>query len=166
MANSFYVYGPFPIGIKKEAMGRVIEKEHKALFWDENPDYASWRGCYVFGVRAGKGITPWYVGKATKRFDRECFHSDKLYRYMAALARYRAGTPIMYFIVADRFHEKHVHEVETFLIRLCHKKNPDLMQTQKIKYDPPWEIHNVTNTVQGAKTAGTHEFRGMIGIDS
>ena len=66
MATTFSVDGPREVPVYQGKAGPTITDENIQRFWNENKDVAAHRGCYVFGVRAGKGWTPAYVGKATK----------------------------------------------------------------------------------------------------
>src|ERR1700674_4784540 len=44
-------------------------------------------------AKPGKGLTPGYVGKATKSFRQEAFAHHKLTRYHQFLVEYKRGTP-------------------------------------------------------------------------
>lgn len=73
----FSVHGPFDIPTYRGRIGRIVRAEEGRSF-DEHSARAWRRGCYVFAMRSGRGITPTYVGKATKSFSQECFTADKL----------------------------------------------------------------------------------------
>jgi len=50
-------------------------------------------GCYIFSIRAGRGVKPWYVGLAEKQsFRKECFTSHKLNHYNNAIAARKGHT--------------------------------------------------------------------------
>lgn len=68
MATVFQVYGPLKVPCYQGAGGCTITPENIVAFWEENDDFAKDRGCYVFGMKAGKGYTPAYIGKATRNF--------------------------------------------------------------------------------------------------
>ena len=55
------------------------------------------RGCYVFTIRAGRGATPIYVGKATKSFKQECLNPSNRHKFSNGMADYKRGTPVLYF---------------------------------------------------------------------
>jgi hypothetical protein len=70
-------------------------------FWtqsDELRELGTERGCYVFAIRAGKGVTPIYVGKATKSFKQECFNPSNRHKFSNGMADYVKGTPVLYFV--------------------------------------------------------------------
>jgi hypothetical protein len=77
-------------------VGRTISKTDIGTFWSVAALIANGVGCNVFGIRAGKGMTPLYVGKATKSFAEETFAADKLNKYYYGLTQYRKGTPIFF----------------------------------------------------------------------
>jgi len=118
MAN-FYIEGPFDIPCEHKAAARVIQ--HKD-FWkqaDVQP-FADEKGCYVFAVRAGKGYTPIYVGKATKTFKQECFNASNRHKYASGLADYKRGSPLMFLVLhpkkKGKTNAKQIGEIEDFLI--------------------------------------------------
>jgi hypothetical protein len=102
MTTIFAVDGPYDVPCYQGSGGRTITDENTQEFWKNNPHIAMERGCYVFGIRAGRGFTPAYVGKASKSFKQEVFSPHKLSRYQQFLADYRRGTPIMFFVVAPK----------------------------------------------------------------
>ncbi len=94
MPARFDVFGPFEIPTSKQPGGKRVDKKQLGEFWkaaeDSLPDA---KGCYVFAMRAGKGMRPVYVGRASRRsFRQECFTTDKLYKLTNAMAAYERGT--------------------------------------------------------------------------
>lgn len=63
---AFEVHGPFKVPTERWKSGRIIPKD-LTDFWD-GTGLGERCGVYIFGIRAGRGITPIYVGKATRRF--------------------------------------------------------------------------------------------------
>jgi hypothetical protein len=114
MTTMFVVDGPRTVPFYEGRAGRTI------TFWEKNSDLANLRGCYVFGIR-NRGLTPGYVGKATKAFKSEVFAPHKLTRYQQFLADYQKGTPILHFLVSPRRrgapNASHIKQLEDFLIR-------------------------------------------------
>lgn len=119
MATVFSIDGPREVPYFQGKGGRTILDENVRQFWEKNAEIAESRGCYVFGIRAGKGLTPAYVGKATKTFKQEVFSHHKLTRYQQFLANYQKGTPILFFVVAPTKRGvpniSHIEELEDFL---------------------------------------------------
>jgi len=97
VGNFFDVYGPFDI--EREA-GIVLRSQ--PTFWenvreaDDGLDKAI--GCYMFCLRHGESITPWYVGMtiAVGGFFVETFTQHKLKVYNDCLD-YKRGRPQMFF---------------------------------------------------------------------
>src|SRR5688572_27709536 len=98
MSTTFHVHGPLDVPTYRGKAARLITEENGRAFWRGNPAFARGRGCYVFGVRAGRGTTPLYVGMARHNFAREVFSHHKLTRYQQGLADYSRGTPILFFM--------------------------------------------------------------------
>jgi hypothetical protein len=67
--TTFVIHGPREIKYEKRKGGRTLLFDD---FWEENNDLAEQQGCYVFAIR-NRGLTPIYVGKATKSFKQETF---------------------------------------------------------------------------------------------
>ncbi len=131
MATIFDVYGPFEIPCYQGAAGRTITDDNVREFWELNHNFAENKGCYVFGIKAGQGYTPAYVGKATRTFKQETFAPHKLAKYQQFLADYRKGTPLLFFVVAPTKrgapNKIHITELEDFLIQVALTANPDLL---------------------------------------
>jgi hypothetical protein len=97
----YEVFGPFPM-VRRNGLIDSDKKKHRA-FWEsidnERPGLKGACGCYVFAIRAGKGIRPWYVGKTEAQgFLKECLGHHKLTYYNEALAETGRGTPILFLI--------------------------------------------------------------------
>src|SRR6266568_4281043 len=96
---SFTVEGPFDVPFYQGKAAKTISSEEAREFWETYPKYASRRGCYIFAIRAGGGITPIYVGKATGTFKSETFTADKLAKYQRGLADYLKGSPVLFLVL-------------------------------------------------------------------
>lgn len=127
------VDGPYKVPRTSLPGGWVIEREDIATFWHQCPHLAQERGCYVFAIRAGRAALPAYVGKATKSFSQEIFHTHKLNKYQHCMARTLRGTPLLYFVVAQRsrgqVNQRAIADCEFELINLAWRTNPDLKST-------------------------------------
>jgi hypothetical protein len=81
-----------PIELPRDDGGLIfIDPDIARSIWKEadesEPGLSKACGCYVYAIRAGRGIMPWYVGKAVKQtFDRECLTDHKLVRYNSVLS--------------------------------------------------------------------------------
>ena len=80
----------FSLNARKQFWARVEKRsEH---------DLQIGRGCYVFAMRAGKGMTPWYVGQSKSGFKGEVFQRTKQDHYVAVKSSYKKGTAILFLI--------------------------------------------------------------------
>lgn len=167
MTTIFSVIGPLKIPTYEGKAARSITDANVREFWDTHAGVAKHRGCYVFGIRAGKGFTPSYVGKATKTFKQEAFAPHKLTRYQQALADYRKGTPIMFFVIAPKKkgapNNKHIGQLEVFLIQAGLAANPDLLNIKGTKQES-WGISGVLRGGKGKRSAAAHSFRALMKI--
>ena len=131
---SFVVHGPFAISFENRKGGRTLIYDD---FWQEESDafdLANRKGCYVFAIR-NRGITPIYVGKATKTFKQETFNPTNRNKYQTGFSDFGQGTPIMYFVVhpykTGSANGKNIAEIEDFLIQAGIAKNPNLRNSQR-----------------------------------
>ena len=95
---TFEVLGPYEIPMPDDS--RVITRDEGQAFFRAHPHIRNRRGAYVFGLRSGGGMTPVYVGEATRTYDQECFTNDKLLKYAIGMARYEKGTPILFLVAS------------------------------------------------------------------
>jgi hypothetical protein len=142
--KQFEILGPVKVECYKGAAGRVVVDESLEHFCTHHPSIAARRGCYVFGIRASRGYTPIYVGKATKSFEQECFTGHKLKHYNRALADYARGTPVLFFVAEPetrgRANAKAIGEIERYLIALGEAANPWLSNIQIVRKQREAEI--------------------------
>ena len=165
MATIFSIEGPFEVPFYQGKAGRTITDENVKQFWEDKPALAEERGCYVFGVRAGKELTPAYVGKATRAFRGEAFSHHKLTRYQQFLADYQRGTPIIFFIVAPRKrgapNSVHIHGLEEFLIQTALAANADLLNIKGTRAEE-WGIAGLLRGGKGKPSDGARQFRRLM----
>lgn len=101
----YEVFDAFKVPRRTTGAGnRVLKLDTNTLneFWaeiDEDEPYLSQaQGCYLFGIRAAKGIRPWYVGQTTNSFQGECFQPHKCMIYQQVYGEFARGTPILLLI--------------------------------------------------------------------
>jgi hypothetical protein len=144
--TDFTISGPHEITTYKGKQGKDIGQEEGREFFRQHTELALARGCYVFATRAGRGFTPWYVGKATKNFKQECFAHDKLTKYRACLVDLAKCTPVFFFATTRNARGatgiKHIEEVEKFLIEAALMANPAIANIKGTK-KPNWTIAGV-----------------------
>ena len=172
MATDLIIVGPIEIPFQNAEVGssKHIGKAHARDFW-ENHDaqlVAKKQGCYVFAMCASRGFKPWYVGKATRSMEQECFADHKLSHYNEILFGGPKGTPVMFFAVPrgakNKIAASVIDDMETFLIQTAVYKNSDLRNVQKTRV-PEWTIQGVIRSPQGQPPRRAVRFRTMMGLD-
>jgi len=165
MKTVFTVEGPFKVPVYVGKGSRTIDEENLWQFWEKIPSLAEKRGCYAFGIRAAKGSTPGWVGKATKNFRQEVFSPHKLAKYQRFLADYRKGTPILFFLVAPLKkgapNVSHINDLESFLIQVGMSANPDLLNVKGTKFEK-WGIAGVLRGGKGKPNNAAKQFRQLM----
>ena len=168
-----------PIEVPRSQNGLIAaDKKSQAAFWEyvdnEIEDGLSGAiGCYIFSVRAGKGILPWYVGLAIKQsFRKECFTNHKLVHYNNIVAG-RKGTPLLTFIPKYTPSSKlvgptgsshrDIEFLEAMLISNCLRRNRDLCNKKDTKLLREMVVPGLLNTPQGKESSSIAVFRGLIG---
>jgi hypothetical protein len=166
--TTFVVHGPFEVDYEKRKGGRTLLFEG---FWaKENgvSDLAQKRGCYVFAIR-NRGLTPVYVGKATRSFKQETFNQTNRHKYSNGFSVYAKGTPVLYFVVhpeqRGRVNATQIGQIEDFLIQAGITRNPDL-QNVKGTQTPDWSIRGVIRQGGRRRTATEADFVKLFGINA
>lgn len=165
--KTFKVRGPFAVPVEALGAGRVIADD-LGPFWDEAAEIADARGCYVFAMRAGQGIVPWYVGKATKSFRQEVFADHKVAKkYTRVLAQYLKGTPVVFFVVhpagKGAVNRSMIGAIESYLISVAWNKNEELLNIQLLpEYD--WSIHGVIRSGKGHPSSDAKQLSACLGL--
>lgn len=155
-------------------------KYARKIFWEkvqETTDrLSSACGCYLFAIRAAKGIKPWYIGLAAKQsFERECFAPTKINIYNDSLAS-KKGTPILFLIARrtskDKFAKpgknghKDIEYLESIMIGMALDKNPELLNIKKTGFLRRMCVPCIVNTPKGPPSKPEGEFKKAMGIVS
>jgi len=161
--NEFFVECSQSIPYETGSKGQKHIKSPDKEFWGNCPDLAKQQGCYVFGIKVSKGITPYYIGKATKSFGQEIFTDHKINRYNNVLANTIKGTPTMFLISYPRKGAKrYIKELEDFLIQIAVVKNSKI-ENSKGTIQPKWGIKNILRS-NGKPNNHATAFKKMMGI--
>jgi hypothetical protein len=167
------------IEIPRKKNGHVAaDKDSLAYFWASvesqlEEGLSGAIGCYIFSVRAGRGVLPWYVGLAEKQsFKKECFTSHKLVHYNDILAT-RTGTPMMTFVskytpggkLLNPTGNSHrdIKFLERLLISNCLKRNVDVSNARDTKLLREMVVPGLINSPQGKAYSSVLKFRDLIG---
>lgn len=162
----YKVEGPFEVPFEVGAKGTKFISKPDDDFWEIAVGLNKQKGCYLFGIRAGRGIVPYYIGKATKSFRQEIFTAHKLQKYNHAMSDYSKGTPVMFFVVQQKgnWSAAEIGEIEKFLIPLAYLKNESLKNDQHIP-QKKWSIHNVVGGENKGRISKSEKgLRNMLGI--
>jgi len=164
---NFSVRGPFIVPSYKGKGGRTITQQGVKRFWDKHSEYAGRRGCYVFGIRAGKGGSPAYVGMATKAFKKEVFAPHKLSRYQEFLADDAKGTPVVFLLVAPTKkgapNVSQIEALEKFMIQVAVARNPHLLNVQGTR-SAEWSVAGVIRGGAGKPSKAAAKFRKFMAL--
>lgn len=168
------------IDIPRHENGLIAaDKESLGVFWSRvdieiQESLSSGIGCYIFSIRAGKGILPWYVGLAEKQsFRKECFAAHKLNHYNMAVAG-RKGTPLLTLIAKytpgqklvfpNGSEHRDIQFLETMLISTCLRRNSELFNIRDTKLLREMTVPGLINTPQGKAHTSVTDFRELIGV--
>ena len=133
------------------------------------------RGCYLFAMRAGKGMTPWYVGQSKGCFKLEVFAKSKQAHYNAVRGNYKKGKPMMFLVIRltkggrlmkGKLPEPEANYVERFLISEAFQKNPDLMNIKGVSFSKNLFIPGIINDSRASSKLddGTKELMSCLGM--
>lgn len=163
------LHGPFEIPCIKSKLGNnssdILDTDRIRVFWEKivgshekGANVGSKDGIYVFAVKAGKGHTPWYIGKATKSLEKEAFTPHKNNKYNEVISNVN-GTPVMFFLTSNKPKTRNlpnplIVRIEKDLIRQGIAKNPKLMNKQNAKDKTAWRVAG----------KGLKKFKNMMGI--
>ena len=173
---NFFPFGPFDVPRSEKGL---IQADNTSLkqFWadvDEvDAGISQAVGCYIFSIRAGRGMLPWYVGLAEKqKFEKECFTSHKLVQYYNATAG-RRGTPVLTFLAkqtpAGKFSRpssnghRDIKFLETMLIGLALRRNSDLANAKNTKFMREVVVHGILNTPPGRRVQAVVDLASLMG---
>jgi hypothetical protein len=167
----FEIFGPFEFNGEK-----VADKEYQKAFWNEcDEEYAQIsesNGLYLFSLTNGKNFEPNYVGITKKEFCREVFNPSNVVKILNffvpqrgklnlhLLAKPKDNNPGFY-----KSSKRSLLWTEMFLLMLCRKKNPEILNIVGHAFLEDCAIEGVTYRSKGkGKTIKT--FRNALGFDS
>ena len=171
---------PGPFEVPRRDGGPRVDKRQLKGFWKEveaadkaNEGLADASGCYIFGIRAGRGAKPWYVGQAKTAFRKECFASHKLVHYNEILLK-RKGTPILFLLArktprgvfARTLREREANRLENLLIDYCLQANSDLLNIRGAAFLKEVIVPGLLNSPPGQPSKEAQFLRGLLSIRS
>lgn len=170
-------YGPF----KVPRRGQIIDRAKLAEFWQQiehkDPGLSTAQGCYVFAIKAGRGYTPWYVGKATGRegFLQEALADGKQnqYNWIWTSRGYRRGSMVL-FLIARRTQQGRgfsrqagstdAEWLERHLISLALEANNELLNVRDTKFYRELFVPGVINDAARRVSPSTSELQRTLNL--
>ncbi len=175
MSMTYSIQGPFKMPRKNGNAILDTAKECQNAFWAEIdnqiPNLPEGGGCYIFAIRAGKGFTPWYVGKTKVSFKKECFYSDKINKYNDIVSG-RKGTPMLILItrmtnndnisISNKSRDSEFKILESMLIGVLLKKNPKLTNIKGTKHHEQFIVPGFINSPKGSYSKSEKAFSSLL----
>lgn len=169
----FDTHGPYEV----QRPSGIITGAQQA-FWNSIPSkYASPEhaiGCYVFGIRYGAKIRPWYVGMTVAKagFRGEIFQKHKLDIYNECMNG-RRGTPVMFlfplitsgmdaFSTASKSKKKEIAWLEITLVGFAFRQNPELSNVRDMTFLKNVEVLGLLGKRRGRPYREAQEVRKML----
>jgi len=171
-------FGPFEVPRCKAGNGqRSLDLQARQLrkFWAEveveTSGLSEGRGCYIFAIKAGRGMTPWYVGRSTTGFKRECFQAPKQNTYQNAYNEIRRGKPVLVLVARmtqtgrlsrGTLEKREADFVETTLMHRAWSRNPRLKNVNGLAIARQLTIPGLLNPEPGAPSRGAQLLRATL----
>ncbi|MGA2340135.1 MAG: hypothetical protein ABSF75_09590 [Terracidiphilus sp.] len=169
--TNFEPYGPFKLPRSNGDFDRTPEK--KRAFWKkvetQAPSLPDAVGCYIFALKAGRGIRPWYVGKTEKAsFKRQTWH-PLIY---GEVIRTHNGTPMLFLIAAltpeGRFKKPttrrsmSISALEEMLIETCLQRNKKLVNKIATRFPKTLHVPGYLNDPPGRQTKNARALARLL----
>jgi hypothetical protein len=163
------IFGPFAV-----AGAKVADKEYQKTFWTEcdgeYPQLSEANGLYLFSLRNGSNYEPNYVGMTKREFRKEVFNPPNVVKILNCFVPKR-GELCVHLLAKPRdskvgfstITKKTLLWSEMFLLLLCRKKNPEILNIVGHTFLENCGMEGVTTRGWG-KSIKT--FRNALGIDS
>ena len=176
----YEVFGAFDLPRAKNAQGNLtlnLSARTIREFWviveddHENLPYAV--GCYIFGVKHGETITPWYIGQAKKNFKIECFAHHKRDKYRTVMDNVSRGKPVLILVArltdGRKFKEtlakNEAKFVENKLIHSALIRNPSLKNVRSTKFLREVKIPGFLKIGPGRPSDGASLLKKTLGLE-
>jgi hypothetical protein len=169
--DPFEIFGPFEVnGVK------VADKEYQKAFWtecdEEFAQISEANGLYLFSLSIGSNYDPQYVGITKKQFCKEVFNPSNVVKILnnfvpkkGRLCLHLLAKPKDNNVGFYRSGKRSLLWTEMFLLMLCRKKNPEILNIAGHAFLKDCAIEGVTYPSRGrGKTIKT--FRNALGFDN
>ncbi len=130
-------------------------------------------GCYVFGLRRGDKITPWYVGMTHEQAVWDEATSQRNLGIYNQVLRERAGYPVLCLLArltptgraVYRDLKSEIEKVEFLLIGAALDENPDLMNVKESQFLSELVIPGWFGAGRGKPSHAAVAFARMLGFE-
>ena len=173
----YNVCGPFEV--PRGATGLIdMSREPKKAFWKDverrSEGLSGACGCYIFGIKSGRGLLPQYVGRTRgNTFKGECFTPHKLNHYNAAVTA-SSGRPMIFFLpkvtpggafarISTNGH-RDIDFLESYLIGVALERNANLLNKKDTKFLREMEVRGILNDSRGRPTNSAMALRSAMGL--
>lgn len=169
--DPFQIFGPFQFDGDK-----VADKEYLKAFWkecdDEFTQISGANGLYLFSLSNGDSYVPNYVGMTKREFCKEVFNPSNVVKILKYFAPQR-GKLNLHLVAKPkddntgfyRSSKRSLLWTEMFLLMLCRKKNPDILNIVGHAFLEDCAIEGITYPSRGrGKTV--RSFQTALGFDS
>lgn len=156
--------------------------EEKATFWDRAEEKTELNlrgacGCYIFAIKHGNSLRPWYVGKAERTdFNTECFNGNNK-ETLKSLHR-KNGTLLIFLLPAltergrlrriprnpRRMGDEYIERLEGMLMSMAFRVNEEIINVQGLAWRRNIEIPGFINTRQGPPPREAQDLKRMLGL--
>lgn len=171
----FTIHGPYELPRPKNTID--YSPVAKGEFWSKTDiaeNVSSGCGCYLFAIRAGRGIRPWYVGKAERQsFYNEVYSPHKLNIYNSVVANQK-GTPVLFLILKrtskgklakptkNKNGSRFILDLEILLIGAAYKRNKKLLNIKNSVTLRKMIVPGFINSKRGANKGSVREFNSAL----
>jgi len=176
----YEIYGEYELPRRRSGRGHWIldfSNDAQERFWEEVDEDKEglWngRGCYIFAIRAGGGIKPWYIGQSKNAFYKEVFAPHKKVKYNEVCNDLR-GTPALLLVARlnprgdklsnSRLADGEADFLEQLIIGLALKSNTELLNKSKTKMFREMEIPGVLNPSSRHRSEPVQALCKALGI--
>jgi len=129
-------------------------------------------GLYVFSLRNGSNYEPNYVGMTKREFRKEVFNPPNVVKILNDFAPKR-GELCVHLLAKPRdsnagfsaINKKTLLWTEMFLLLLCRKKNPEILNIVGHSFLENCGMEGITSPCKG-RSNSIKTFRNALGIDS
>jgi hypothetical protein len=170
--NPYETFGPFEVNGAK-----VADRQYQKAFWtecdEEFAQISEANGLYLFSLSIGSNFDPQYVGITKRQFCKEVFNPSNVVKILNTFVP-KKGRLSLHLLAKSkdepnvgfyRSSKRSLLWTEMFLLMLCRKKNPEILNIVGHSFLEDCAIEGVTYPSKGrGKTIKT--FRNALGFDS